>query len=110
MEDISQEIKPISYLKNHTAEILKYVEDTRSPVIVTQNGEARAVILDVNSYQKTINSLNLLKLVSIGEKDVKAGKIKSNEEVFDKIQKRLFKKWKFSPFSGQMMQKILLMK
>jgi hypothetical protein len=61
-------------------------------VIVTQNGEAKAVIIDVNSYQKTINSLNLLKLISIGEKDVRKGKVKANEEVFDKIQKKYLKR------------------
>jgi len=74
MVNLAQDLKPISYVKAHTTEIVKYVEDTKSPVVITQNGEAKAVIIDINSYQKTINAINLAKLLSFAEKDIKNGK------------------------------------
>lgn len=80
MIDFTRDIKPISYLKAHTAEILRYVEESRTPVVVTQNGEAKAVIVDVESYQKTLNAINLAKIISLGEMDIRSGRTVSHEE------------------------------
>jgi prevent-host-death family protein len=90
--DLSQDIKPISYLKTHTAEIINYVSDYQSPVVVTQNGEAKAVIIDVDSYQRTINAVNLAKLISISEKDLQAGKVVSHEDAKKRFEKTINKK------------------
>ena len=73
MVNLAQDLKPISYVKAHTTEVVNYVGKTKSTVVITQNGEAKAVIIDIESYQKTINAINLAKLLSFGERDIKNG-------------------------------------
>ena len=92
MVNLAQNLKPISYVKAHTTEIVKYVEDTKSPVVITQNGEAKAVIIDINSYQKTINAINLAKLLSFAEKDIKNGKTIPHEDAKKIFEKTLNRK------------------
>jgi len=87
MVNLAQDLKPISYVKAHTTEIVKFVGDSKTPVVITQNGEAKAVIIDIDSYQKTINAINLAKLLSFGEKDIKAGNVILHEDA-----KKIFKK------------------
>jgi prevent-host-death family protein len=87
MVNLAQDLKPISYVKAHTTEIVNYVGNSKSPVVITQNGEAKAVIIDIESYQKTINAVNLSKLLSFGEKDIKNGNTISHENA-----KKLFEK------------------
>ncbi|GBU21261.1 hypothetical protein R80B4_01150 [Fibrobacteres bacterium R8-0-B4] len=87
MVNLAQDLKPISYVKTHTAEVVKYVEDSRTPVVITQNGEAKAVIIDIESYQKTINAITLAKLLSFGEKDIKNGNLVTHENA-----KKIFEK------------------
>ena len=87
MVNLAQDLKPISYVKANTTKIVRYVENTKSPVIITKNGEAKAVIIDIESYQKTINAINLAKLLSFGENDIKAGKTLSHDDA-----KKIFKK------------------
>ncbi len=91
MVNLAQDLKPISYVKAHTTEIVNYVSDSKSPVIITQNGEAKAVIIDIESYQKTINSVNLAKLISISEKDLYAGKVVSHENAKKGFEKTINK-------------------
>ena len=69
MLNLEKDIRPISYVKSHTAEMIKQVEDRRNPIVITQNGEAKAILLDVSSYQKMVNAINLMKVISIGEND-----------------------------------------
>ncbi|MCL2480332.1 MAG: type II toxin-antitoxin system Phd/YefM family antitoxin [Spirochaetaceae bacterium] len=92
MVDLAQNLKPISYVKAHTTEIIKYVEDSKSPVVVTKNGEAKAVIIDINSYQKTINAINLAKLLSFGEKDIRNEKTITHENAKKIFEKTLSRK------------------
>jgi prevent-host-death family protein len=87
MVNLAQDLKPISYVKAHTTEIVKYVGDSKTPVVITQNGEAKAVIIDIESYQKTINAINLAKLLSFGEKDIKNGNVITHENA-----KKIFEK------------------
>ena len=65
---ISQYIQPVSYLKSHSADILKQVNDTHRPVIITQNGEPKAVLQDTESYENMRNTIGLLKLLFLGKK------------------------------------------
>ena len=58
MVNLAQDLKPVSYIQDHTMEILNYVENSRSPIVITHDGEAKAVIIDINSYQKTLNAIN----------------------------------------------------
>ena len=89
MLNLVRDIRPISYIKAHSAEILKQVEDKRNPIVITQNGEAKAVLIDINSYQNIIDSINLMKIISIGENDIENGHFVSHEELDKKIRAML---------------------
>lgn len=80
--NIKEDIKPISYIKAHAAEILAQVNETQRPVYVTQNGEAKAVLLDTESYEKMKKAIGLLKLLAQGERDVVDGNVLSQDDFF----------------------------
>ncbi len=86
---ISEDIKPITTLKSKAAELLKQINETRRPIIITQNGEPKAVLQDPESYQNMRNAIGILKLISQGEEDVKNGKSKAQEDVFAEIERAL---------------------
>ena len=90
--NISSDIKPISYLKSHAADILKQINETHRPVVITQNGEPKAVLQDPESYDNMRKAIGLLKLISLGEEDIKQGNIKTQDRVFKDIEKMLEKK------------------
>jgi len=87
---LSQDIKPISYLKTKTADVIKSVNETKRSIFITQNGEAKAVIQDIKSYEKLQDSLALLKLIVQSENDINQGKFKGQEEMFDGLEQKLF--------------------
>jgi prevent-host-death family protein len=90
--NITQDIKPVTYLKSRAADLLKQINETQRPVIITQNGEPKAVLQDPKSYENMRNAIGILKLISLGEEDIRAGRIKSQEEVFSQIEKMLEEK------------------
>jgi prevent-host-death family protein len=92
--NISRDIKPITYLKSRASDLLKQINETHRPVVITQNGEPRAVLQDPESYENMRNAIGLLKLISLGEKDIKDGKSKSQEEVLANIENILKEKMK----------------
>ncbi len=77
----SSQVKPISYLKANAAEILATLGEQREPLVITQNGEAKAVLQDVASYEATQETLALLKVLALGQQEVAAGKVKPLAEV-----------------------------
>jgi prevent-host-death family protein len=78
----STQIKPISYVKAHAAELLDRISEEREPIIITQNGEARAVLVDVRSYEELINETQvLLKILALADKEIEAGETVPIEEV-----------------------------
>lgn len=87
--NIKEDTKPISYIKTNAAEMLKRVNETHNPIIITQNGEAKAVLLDTDSYQSIINSIVILKLLAQSEKEIENNEIIDQETVFSNIEKRL---------------------
>ncbi|PIE60006.1 MAG: prevent-host-death protein [Desulfobulbus propionicus] len=87
--NITEDIKPVTYLKNQAADVLKQINETQRPMIITQNGEPKAVLQDPVSYENMRNALGILKLISQGEDDVKQGKVKSQEDVFADLEKRV---------------------
>jgi prevent-host-death family protein len=89
MINLVKDIKPISYVKAHTADVFKQIEEKNNPVVITQNGEAKAVLMNVNYYQNIMDAINLLKILSIGERDIKNGDILSEEEMDKRIEKIL---------------------
>ena len=82
----SKQIKPISYLKANAAEVLKELKETGEPLIVTQNGEAKAVLQDIVSYERQQETLAMLKIVAMGERDIRAGRTKPIEEVIERLK------------------------
>ncbi|MDW7651357.1 MAG: type II toxin-antitoxin system Phd/YefM family antitoxin [Bacillota bacterium] len=77
-----EDIRPISYIKANAAEILAQVNETHRPVYVTQNGEAKAVLLDTETYEKMKKALGLLQLLAQGEHDAAKGNVLPQEEFF----------------------------
>ena len=93
--NLATDIKPISYIKTNAANMMKYVNDRRRPIVITQNGEAKAVLVDVQTYQETQDAFALLNLIKIAEKDIQNGKFESSEKVFSDLRKELLENgWK----------------
>ena len=86
---LQDSVKPISYVKAHAAEIIRDVSETRTPIIITQNGEAKAVLQDIASYEEIQESLALLKILALSQKDVEEGRIKPAEQAFADIRERI---------------------
>ncbi len=86
---IQKDIRPVTYLKSRAAALLKQINETRRPVIITQNGEPRAVLQDPKSFEDMRNAIGILKLISQGEEDIKKGNAKTQKEVFNNIDELL---------------------
>ncbi|HEY8034090.1 MAG TPA: type II toxin-antitoxin system Phd/YefM family antitoxin [Methylobacter sp.] len=86
---ILHDIRPVSYLKSRSADILKQVNETHRPIIITQNGEPKAVLQDPESYENMRNTIGLLKLLSLAEDDIRQGKTVAQNQVFQNIEKLL---------------------
>ena len=84
----SQQIKPISYLKANAAGVMNNLTRSREPLIITQNGEAKAVIQDIASYEETQETLALLKILALGQKQVEAGQITDVNEVINRLKNK----------------------
>jgi len=82
----SSQIKPISYLKANAAEVLDRLAEEREPMLITQNGEARAVMQDVASYEATQETLALLKILALGNREVEAGRVKPVADVVRRLR------------------------
>nr|WP_155440366.1 type II toxin-antitoxin system Phd/YefM family antitoxin [Pseudoduganella ginsengisoli] len=84
---MSTQVKPISYLKSHAAEIVKDISESREPMLITQNGEAKLVVMDVRTYEEQEQTLALLKILALGNKEIEAGRFRSAEDVFAEMDK-----------------------
>jgi prevent-host-death family protein len=87
--NIVNDIKPVTYLKSRAADLLNQINETQRPVIITQNGEPRAVLQDPKSYENMRNAIGMLKLLSQGEADVRCGLTKPQENMFSEIENAL---------------------
>jgi len=87
--NIKEDIKPISYIKTNAADMLKRVNDTHHPMIITQNGEAKAVLLDTETYQSMINSIGILKIMSQSENDIEKGEVTDQDQLFNNFDKKI---------------------
>lgn len=87
--NLVEDIQPVTYLKGNAAHLLQQVNETRRPVIITQNGLARAVLQDPVSYESMRNAIALLKLMVQGEEDIRTGHLVEQNEVFSRIEARL---------------------
>ena len=82
----STRIRPISYLKSHAAEVVREMAESREPMVITQNGEAKVVIQDVRSYEETQETLALLKILALGNRQVEAGKVIPARDALAKLR------------------------
>lgn len=83
---LSNQIKPISYLKAHAADLIRNIGKNTEPIIITQNGEAKAIIQDIKSYEQNQETLALLKILALGNQQIEKGKIKPASEVVNSIR------------------------
>jgi prevent-host-death family protein len=82
----STQVKPISYLKANAAEVLLQLAEQRQPMLITQNGEAKAVLQDVASYEATQETLALLKVLSLGNHEIEHARVKPLAEVVQRLR------------------------
>jgi prevent-host-death family protein len=85
-------IRPVTHMKTRAAELLKTVDETRRPIVITQNGKPRGVLLDFESYQEIRQATLLLKLLVQGEAEARSGKTVSQDEVFTEARRRIRRK------------------
>lgn len=86
---LREDIRPVTYFKSRAADLLAQLNKTHRPVIITQNGEPRAVMQDPESFERMRTAIGLLKLLVQGEEDVRLGRTYGQDEVFRKLRKRL---------------------
>lgn len=87
--NLTDDIQPVTYLKSHAAQLLEQINETHRPVIITQNGIARAILQDPQSYESMCNALTMLKLLVQGEADVRASRHVDQDEFFARVERRL---------------------
>ncbi|CAG2309665.1 MULTISPECIES: type II toxin-antitoxin system Phd/YefM family antitoxin [Burkholderia] len=83
----STQVKPISYLKSHAADIVRDISESREPMLITQNGEAKLVVMDVKSYEEHEETLALLRLLALGNREIEQGHFRPVEDVFADLDK-----------------------
>ena len=89
---IEHDVRPVTYMKTKAAELLRSVGESRRPVVITQSGEPRGVLMDYASYQGLRQATLLLRLVALGEADVREGRTVAQEQVFKSLRARLVRK------------------
>jgi prevent-host-death family protein len=85
---LSRQIRPISYLKAHAAEIVRTLAEQQEPMVITQNGEAKVVIQDIESYEQTQQTMALLKILALGMRQVEEGNVLPAENVIKRLRER----------------------
>ena len=86
---LSKAVKPISYIKSHASEVVRNLEGSGEAIIITLNGEAKAVLQDIGQYEKTQESLALLKMLALGKKETEEAKYQPMDEAFAEVRKLL---------------------
>lgn len=86
---LSEAIKPISYLKAYASEIINKITENGETMIITQNGEAKVVLQDIKEYEKTQETLALLKILALSTKNLEAGNVKPMKQAFADVRKRI---------------------
>ena len=85
---LSSRIKPISYLKAHAAEIVRNLAGQGEPLIITQNGEAKVVLQDIESYEQGQETMALLKMLAMGMRQVEEGKVQPAGDAIQRLRGR----------------------
>ena len=85
---LSSRIKPISYLKAHASEIVRTLRDEPEPMIITQNGEAKAVVQDIEAYEQTQETMALLRILALGSRQIEAGRVQPAADTIGRLRER----------------------
>ena len=85
---LSSQIKPISYLKAHAAEIVRNLSAQSEPLVITQNGEVKAVLQDIESYEQAQETMALLKILALGTRQIEEGKVEPAGDVIQRLRDR----------------------
>lgn len=85
---LSEMVKPLSYFKSHASEVVREVSDKHTPVVITLNGEAKAVLQDIREYEKDRETMALLKILALSRKSMGEGKARTAGDVFRNIRKK----------------------
>ncbi len=85
----SEAVKPISYLKAHASEVIRQLSREQKTLVITQNGEAKAILQDVHTYEQTQESLAMLKLLAQSNQSLKKGRVKPLKKSFQDLKKRI---------------------
>ena len=85
---LSSRIKPISYLKAHASEIVRTLVDQREPLFITQNGEAKVVLQDIDSFEQAQETMALLKILALGSRQIEAGEVQHSADVIARLRYR----------------------
>lgn len=88
---LKDSIKPISYLKANAAEVVRDVSQNGKTIYITQNGEAKVVVQSITEYEKTQNTLTMLRILALGEEDVRKGRVKNAADAFTELDKKIKK-------------------
>ena len=80
-------VKPISYVKANAADLIRELQENGEPLVITQNGEATAVMQDVASYEATQETLALLKILALGRRQIEEGRTVAADEAFGRLRK-----------------------
>ena len=83
---LSSRIKPISYLKAHASEIVRTLRDQGEPLVITQNGEAKVVLQDIDSFEKTQETMALLKILALGNRQIDAARVEPAADVIARLR------------------------
>ena len=83
---MTQQIKPISYLKAHAADIVRNLVREREPLFITQNGEAKVVIQDIESYEETQQTMAMLKILALGNRQIEEGRVQPVADVVQRLR------------------------
>ena len=87
--NLRENVKPISYIKTNAADMMKYVNERKNPIIITQNGEAKAVLMDIETYQDTEDAFALLNIIKLAEKEIEKGRVKKANDVFNDLRNKI---------------------
>ena len=85
---LSSQIMPISYLKAHAAEVVRTLGEQGEPLVITQNGEAKVVMQDIDSFEQTQETMALLKILALGSRQIEAGQVQPAAEVIARLRER----------------------
>ena len=84
----STRVKPISYVKANAAELIRELAENREPLIITQNGEAKAVMQDIATYEQDQETLALLKILALGKREIEEGKVTPAAAIFRRLREK----------------------